>query len=281
MFGQAANANFGAERFHGIPIELNSLGTAPARREHRAALQAYFRDHLDALDSDSQRRLETNPLRILDSKNPQMQSLIEQAPRLDTYVDAECRQHFDELQTILSDAGVEYTVNHRLVRGLDYYSRTVFEWVTDELGAQGTVCGGGRYDGLVEEIGGTQCPGVGFSIGLERLVELLEVQGAEYASKTPAIMVLALGERAGLAAHPLAEQVRDALPGIGVVVDAESGGAKAKFKRADRSGADIAIVIGDSEVDSGEATVKYLRDDRPQETLPFASLGEALAANLS
>jgi histidyl-tRNA synthetase len=264
-----------------VTLELNSLGTAPARRQHREALQTYFRGHLDALDADSQRRLETNPLRILDSKNPDIQALIEAAPRLDAYTDAECREHFDALQQILSDADVSYNVNPRLVRGLDYYSRTVFEWVTDELGAQGTVCGGGRYDGLVEEIGGNSCPGVGFSIGLERLVELLEVQGANYAATTPDVIVLALGERAALAAHPLTERLRDLLPGAGIVVDAESGGAKAKFKRADRSGAQLAVVLGDTEVENGEATLKYLRENKPQATLSTQALAAAIKARLS
>jgi histidyl-tRNA synthetase len=264
-----------------VTLELNSLGTAPARQQHRAALQAYFRGHMDALDADSQRRLESNPLRILDSKNPDMQALIETAPRLDAYTDAQCRTHFDALQNILSNAGVSYSVNPRLVRGLDYYSRTVFEWTTDELGAQGTVCGGGRYDGLVEEIGGSPCPGVGFSIGLERLVELLEVQGAQYTAPTPHVIVLALGERAALAAHPFTERLRDRLPGTGIVVDAESGGAKAKFKRADRSGAQLAVVLGDSEVDSGEATLKYLRDDRPQQTLSADAIAQAIGVALA
>ena len=239
-----------------VNLELNTLGTATARRAYRAKLVEYFQANASVLDGDSERRLESNPLRILDSKNPAMQDMIEKAPRLIDMIDSECRQHFDVLCQILSDAGLTYRLNTRLVRGLDYYSRTVFEWTTDKLGAQGTVCGGGRYDGLTEQLGAPATPGVGFSVGVERLIELKTATDEAVAKLTPHAYLLALGERPSNAAHPIAEQLRSAVDRLRITVDAEAGSAKAKFRRADRSGAAYAIVLGDDEVSSGELTIK-------------------------
>ena len=261
-----------------VDLQLNSLGTAPARNLHREALQAYLRENMDVLDEDARRRLDTNPLRILDTKNPAMQALVEAAPRLETFLDDECKAHFAALQQILSEAGQSFSINHRLVRGLDYYSRTVFEWVTTELGAQGTVCGGGRYDGLVEQVGGTPCPGVGFSIGIERLVELLATQEAELPSRAPLATLVAIGPDACARAHPLAERIRDVLGSAGLLVDAEPGSVKAKFRRADRTGARIALVLGEQELAEQKMAIKFLREDREQETCPLFEVGTRLSA---
>jgi histidyl-tRNA synthetase len=259
-----------------VELQLNSLGTAPARQQHREALQSYLREHFDILDEDARRRLDSNPLRILDTKNPKMQDIVEGAPRLAAYLDDECRAHFAELQQILRDAGQPFSINPRLVRGLDYYSRTVFEWVTTELGAQGTVCGGGRYDGLVEQIGGSPCPGVGFSIGMERLVELLEIQQAPLPEQAPLATLIAMGDEACAQAHPIAERIRDELGPLGLLVDAESGSGKAKFRRADRSGARVALIIGEQELACGEVAIKFLREQREQETCAMADVPRRL-----
>lgn len=251
-----------------VKLELNTLGTSTARKAYRGELVDYLTANADVLDEDSQRRLITNPLRVLDSKNPAMREMIEDAPRLIDRVDSECRAHFDRLCTILTDAGVSFSINHRLVRGLDYYSRTVFEWTTDQLGAQGTVCGGGRYDGLTEQLGAQPTPGVGFSVGVERLIELMQVNAEAVVKAPPHVYLLALGDGPGLAAHPVAESIRDKLPGLRIVVDAESSSVKAKFRRADRSGAHYAVILGDDEVANNQVTLKALRDkDADQRTL--------------
>lgn len=261
-----------------VRLELNTLGTSPARARFRSVLVEYMQDHQGQLDEDSQRRLVSNPMRILDSKNPAMQTLIEGAPRLADHVDPACAEHFARLQSILSDAGVPFVVNHRLVRGLDYYGRTVFEWTTDMLGAQGTVCGGGRYDDLFAQLGGKEGHGIGFSIGVERLVELLRAAGREPPDTAPHACLLPLGDAATAAAHPLAERLRDALPGLVLTVDAEPGSAKSKFRRADRSGAPVALVLGDEELATDQCALKPLRGRGEQRTVPFAQLVEALGA---
>ena len=242
-------------------LQLNSLGTQASRAAYRAALVDYFRGCLADLDEDSRRRLDSNPLRILDSKNPQMQAVIGAAPRLPDYLDAESRVHFDELCTLLDAAGVDYVVNPRLVRGLDYYGRTVFEWVTDRLGAQGTICAGGRYDGLVEYLGGRPTPAVGFALGLERLIALLEAEGVDLPDSSPhAYLVLSGGQgvRRGMV---FARELRAAVKGLRLLTNCGGGSFKSQFRRADKSGAALALVIGDDEAEHGQVTLKPLRGD--------------------
>lgn len=254
-----------------VRLQLNSLGSNAARAAYREQLVSYFQEHFDALDEDSRRRLQSNPLRILDSKNPDMQALIEGAPRLLDHLDDESRAHFDELRRLLDAAGVAYDINPRLVRGLDYYSRTVFEWVTDRLGAQGTVLAGGRYDGLVEQLGGRPTPAVGFAMGLERLVTLLEEREPAAALAPHAYMVL-VGEPAIAVGLPLAERLRDALPSLRLLVNGGGGSFKSQFKRADRSGARLALVIAEDEAAASTVVVKDLRSDAEQVALAQADL---------
>lgn len=258
-----------------VRLQLNSLGSADARAAYRDLLVDYFRAHFDALDADSQRRLESNPLRILDSKNRDMQGLIERAPRLVDHLDEESRLHFEQLQRLLDAAGVAYELNPRLVRGLDYYSRTVFEWVTDQLGAQGTVLAGGRYDALVEQLGGRPTPAIGFAMGLERIVTLLEDRGRTAAMAPDAYMVL-VGGQAVAAGVPLAERLRDALPALRLLVNGGGGSFKSQFRRADRSGARLALIIGESEAEAGTVSVKDLRGEGEQVTLAQAELSAYL-----
>jgi histidyl-tRNA synthetase len=258
-----------------VELQLNSLGSAECRAEYRSTLVAYFQGAYEQLDEDSRRRLETNPLRILDSKNPQMQALCEAAPRLIDHLDEASRVHFESVCAILDAAGLRYRVNTRLVRGLDYYSRTVFEWVTERLGAQGTVCAGGRYDALVEQIGGRPTPAIGFAMGLERLVALIEEQGASVFAPPPhAFMVVA---EHSPSAHALAERIRDAVPGLRLVVNTGGGSIKGQFKRADRCGAGMALVLGPEEVAAERVTVKDLRGAAEQQSLPQAQLPAFLA----
>ncbi|OEY67379.1 histidine--tRNA ligase [Marinobacter sp. X15-166B] len=250
-------------------LEINSIGTAAARQEYRAALVTYLSGHKDQLDSDSQRRLDTNPLRILDSKNAQTQKILDGAPCLDDYLDAESREHFARLRELLDAAGVAYTVNPRLVRGLDYYSKTVFEWITDSLGAQGTVCAGGRYDGLVEQLGGKPTYAVGFAMGLERLVLLLQALELvpQKVNSDIDIYVAALGDAAVTTALTLSEQLRTDLPGRSIVTHCGGGSFKSQMKRADRSGAEVALLLGENEVNAGLVTIKPLRSDSAQQTV--------------
>lgn len=254
-----------------VQLQLNSLGSSEARTAYRDRLISYFQAHLDALDDDSRRRLESNPLRILDSKNPAMQELIESAPRLIDHLDEESRLHFEQLQLLLDAAGVTYQLNPRLVRGLDYYSRTVFEWVTDQLGAQGTVLAGGRYDGLVEQLGGRPTPAIGFAMGLERIVALLEDRGRLAATAPDAYMVL-VGEQAIRVGIPLAEKLRSDLPALKLLVNGGGGSFKSQFKRADRSGARFALIIGDGEAEAATVSVKDLRAESKQVTLAYPEL---------
>lgn len=264
-----------------IRLELNSLGSRAAQTTYRDRLVTYFEEHRESLDEDSTRRLSSNPLRILDSKNPDMQSLIEQAPAPVDHLDEASAASFDLLQKVLSDTDIEFSINRRLVRGLDYYTGTVFEWVTDELGAQNAVCGGGRYDGLVEEIGGPPTPAIGFALGIERLVELLKVQGIQPPATAPDAYLAAVGVRAARAAMGLAENLRDTVPNIRLLVDAGEGSFKSKLKRADRSDARFALILGDKEVDSNAVGVKDLRGDAPQKELPVSELSGYLGERLS
>ena len=243
----------------GIELQLNSLGQPAERAEHRAALIAYFEQHQEQLDEDARRRLYTNPLRILDSKNPALQDICAAAPKLIDYLGAESLAHFAGVQQILRDAGLPFTINPRLVRGLDYYNLTVFEWVTDKLGAQGTVCAGGRYDGLVEQLGGKSTPACGFAMGVERLVALIRDAGGAPTEPAPDVYVVHQGEAAGRLAFRVAEGLRD--QGLDVLLHCGGGSFKSQMKKADGSGAGFAVIIGDDEAATGEAQLKALRDN--------------------
>jgi len=264
---------------HAVTLQINSLGTSADRADYRAALVEYLNARRDQLDEDSQRRLETNPMRILDSKNPDTQALLNSAPSLEDFIDQESRDHFQQLCAMLDAANISYEVNPRLVRGLDYYSKTVFEWVTTNLGAQGTVCAGGRYDGLVEQLGGKPCPGVGFAMGVERLVLLLDELGAVPDSVDQAVdlYLLAVGnvEQQALV---LAENLRSDCPNIRLECHCGGGSFKSQIKRADKSGARIALILGEEEVASGTVGVKYLREDRPQKTVAQSELSGLLGS---
>ena len=240
-----------------IRLEINSLGQPEERAAHRDALITYFESHKNQLDEDAQRRLHTNPLRILDTKNPDMQSLVASAPQLIDYLGAESLAHFERVQALVRHAGISFTVNPRLVRGLDYYNLTVFEWVTDALGAQGTVCAGGRYDGLVEQLGGKPTPACGFALGVERLLALLQDAGNLPQAEAPDVYLIHQGEAAGDLAIRVAESLRDT--GLDVVYHCGGGSFKSQMKRADHSGAPLAVIIGDDEVAKGEVTVKAMR----------------------
>jgi histidyl-tRNA synthetase len=248
-----------------VELQLNSLGDADERAAYRARLVDYFSARGDQLDEDSRRRLHSNPLRILDSKNPEMQPLLAGAPTLVEHLGIASRAHFDGLRARLDAAGVDYVINPRLVRGLDYYGRTVFEWVTDRLGAQGTVCAGGRYDGLVEQLGGKPVPAVGFAMGLERLVELMIAGAPDGLGETaPQLYVVVASDDLGVEAQALSERLRDALPGLRLLLHCGGGSLKSQFKRADRSGAGYALVVGGDEWARGEVGVKPLRGDGEQ-----------------
>ncbi|WP_264477200.1 histidine--tRNA ligase [Halomonas sp. M20] len=264
--------------FEHVTLELNSLGSLEARRAYRETLTAYFESHFDLLDEDSRRRLSSNPLRILDSKNPAMAEMLAQAPQLLEYLDDESRAHFAALTDLLDAAGIAYVINPRLVRGLDYYSRTVFEWTTTALGSQGTVCAGGRYDGLVEQLGGKPTPAVGFAMGVERLILLLETLNLVPAEsqRGPDAYLLAMGERAEREALLLGERLRDALPHLTLQVHCGGGSFKSQIKKADKSGAQLALILGEDELDQGTLGLKFLREDRDQETLTDATMIERL-----
>ena len=263
-----------------IELQINSLGSSGCRQAFRGILVTYFRDHYPSLDEDSRRRLDTNPLRILDSKNPEMQDLIEAAPALQDSLDAESRDHFDELLDILDKTGVPYQVNQRLVRGLDYYCHTVFEWVTDTLGAQGTVCGGGRYDGLVEQLGGRPNYAAGFSMGCERLVSMLIDQGRAHGEPGCDVYLAMRGENSVAHAQQMAESLRNQMPRVEMIVHAGGGSFKSQMRKADKSGARIALILGESEMAAATVAVKFLREDRPQEEIPQSEIGARLASLL-
>ncbi|MCP5142049.1 MAG: histidine--tRNA ligase [Gammaproteobacteria bacterium] len=260
-----------------VRLQLNTLGSAEARAAYRDKLVAYFEAHAGVLDEDAQRRLHSNPLRILDSKNPAMQAMIEGAPRLLDHLDEESASEFARLRAILDAAGVGYDVNPRLVRGLDYYAKTVFEWVTDKLGAQGTICAGGRYDGLIEQLGAKPGPAIGFAIGIERLVEVLQEVGAPLPDDAPDAYLLAFGDAARDALHGVAEHIRDAVPGLRLQMHCGGGSPKSQFKRADKSGAAWAMVLGDDEVAQRSITLKPLRGEGEQRTVPLDDIARVLA----
>ncbi len=266
-----------------VTLQLNTLGSSEARARYREALVAYLQERFEQLDEDSQRRMTTNPLRILDSKVESTQALLVGAPTLHDYLDEESIAHFEGLKARLDAVGLRYGINQKLVRGLDYYCRTAFEWVTDKLGAQGTVCGGGRYDGLVSQFGGKPTPGVGFAMGVERLVLLLETLGVIPAElNRPAdLYVCAFGEPAELAALTLAEQLRSAIPGIRLLVNAGAGSFKSQFKKADKSGARFALILGEDEVANRVVGFKPLRDEGEQQSIAWDALPEHLAACLA
>lgn len=259
--------------YDSVTLELNSLGSSEARAEYKEALVAFLSERKDQLDEDSQRRLSTNPMRILDSKDPNTQALLDGAPVFEDYIDQESKDHFEQLCAMLDAADIAYKLNSRLVRGLDYYCKTVFEWTTTELGAQGTVCAGGRYDGLVEQLGGRATPAVGFAMGIERLILMLETLNAVPDSVTnkPQIFIAAVGE--GMAAHGLllGEMLREQTT-LRTQMHCGGGSFKNQIKKADKSGADIALIIGESEAANGEVSVKFMREARDQITMAQSEL---------
>ncbi len=259
----------------GIRLELNSLGTAEERARYREALTEFMGQHVAQLDAASAERLARNPLRILDSKDEAVQALLQEAPVLSDFLGDDSRRFFDGLLETLARLGIDYTLNPRLVRGLDYYCHSVFEWVTEDLGAQGTICAGGRYDGLVELQGGKPWPATGFAMGMERLVALMEQAGGTDAETPHGYLVLA-GEAAKLEGMALAEQLRSRVPNLRLVCNAGQGSFKSQFKRADRSGAPLALILGDDEVEAREVSVKFLREDRPQTTLGWEAVEDWL-----
>jgi histidyl-tRNA synthetase len=263
-----------------LKLEINSLGTAESRTHYRETLVEYFSAVKSKLDEDSIRRLEQNPLRILDSKNPEMQAVVEAAPVMIDYLDEESSEHFQQLRSLLDAAGVAYTVNPRLVRGLDYYSRTVFEWVTDALGSQGAVCSGGRYDGLVEKLGGRSTPAIGWAMGIERLVALYEVCGGEAPATDADVYVVAVGDGALEQAFAIAEELRDKVAGIRVEVNLGGGSFKSQLKRADKSNAEYALILGEQEIAQKCVGLKPLRSTEDQSSIAFEALAETLAGLL-
>ncbi|MEK1940442.1 MAG: histidine--tRNA ligase [Pseudomonas sp.] len=265
-----------------VKLELNSLGTSEARANYRDALVQYLSARADQLDEDSKRRLLSNPLRVLDSKVPETQALLTDAPKLQDYLDEGSRLHFEGLKARLDAAGIPYVLNPKLVRGLDYYSKTVFEWVTDKLGAQGTVCAGGRYDGLVEQMGGKPTAGVGFAMGIERLILLLETleQIPEEIARQVDVYLCAFGDAAELAGLQLAERLRDQVPGLRLVVNAGAGSFKSQLKKADKSGALFALVLGEDELAQQVIGFKPLRGQGEQQNIAWDALTEHLEASL-
>ena len=264
-----------------IELQINSLGTPEARLRYREALVEYFSGVKNRLDKDSIRRLERNPLRILDSKNPEMQAIVEAAPVMLDYLDEESALHFSGLKALLDAADVSYSVNPRLVRGLDYYSRTVFEWVTDALGAQGAVCSGGRYDGLVEKLGGRKTPAIGWAMGIERFVALYEACGGKAPESNADVYIAALGEGTLERAFALAEELRDKVAGIQVEMNLGGGSFKAQMKRADKSGAEYALILGEQELADGTIGIKPMRSNEEQESVALNELAATLALKLS
>ncbi len=262
---------------HAVSLQINSLGTSADRKTYRTALVDYLMARQEQLDEDSQRRLQTNPMRILDSKNQDTQALLNDAPKLADFIDQESRDHFEQLCAVLDAANINYEINPRLVRGLDYYSKTVFEWVTTNLGAQGTVCAGGRYDGLVEQLGGKPCPGVGFAMGVERLVLLLDELGAvpDSIAQTVDLYIVAVGN-IELEALVLAEDLRSQCPSIRIESHCGGGSFKSQIKKADKSGAAVALILGEDEVASATAGVKFLREEKSQQSVAQTELANVL-----
>ena len=265
-----------------VTLQLNSLGSSEERSAHKEALISFLEGFKDQLDEESQRRMYTNPLRVLDSKNPNVQALLNDAPSLADYYGEETKAHFDGLCKMLDSAGVNYQINHRLVRGLDYYNYTVFEWVTESLGAQGTVCGGGRYDGLVEQLGGKATPAVGFALGIERLVLLLEALEltADIAGAVD-VYIAALGDGADMHGMLLAEQLRDQMPNVKFMMHNGGGNFKKQLKRADQNGAKVALILGSDEIENQQVTVKDLTGKTQQQTIAVTELVNKLTTLLS
>ncbi|MDP6968840.1 MAG: histidine--tRNA ligase [Gammaproteobacteria bacterium] len=261
-----------------VTLQLNTLGSSESRAAYRKDLVTFFEQHMEQLDADSQRRVTTNPLRVLDSKVPATQTLLNQAPDFYSYLDADSRQHFERLKSLLDQAGVAYEINPRLVRGLDYYGKTVFEWVTDRLGAQGTVCGGGRYDGLVAQLGGRPTPGVGWAMGVERLILMLQEMDLvpdELAQRVDVYMVH-MGDEAAAASMLLAEKLRDQLPGLRVLWHCGGGSFKNQMKKADKSGAAVALIMGEDELQAGQVQVKPLRGQSDTQIIATHKVGAAV-----
>ena len=246
-------------------LEINSLGTSEVRKAYREKLIAYFKQFKNQLDNEAKSRLHTNPMRILDSKNPDLKEIIQNAPSLLDYLDSESAEHFSKLQKLLTSTNVDYTINARLVRGLDYYSKTVFEWIADGLGAQATICAGGRYDGLVEQLGGKPCTAAGFAIGIERIAALLD-ESQHKDSNLDAYVIL-MGEEAQHAGLQIGNKIRTQLPKSSVIMNCGGGSVKSQMKRADRSNAKLAIIIGEDELKNNSVAVKFLREQRDQETI--------------
>ena len=261
-----------------LRLELNSLGTAESRARYRTALRDYLSAVKGELDEDSLRRLDSNPLRILDSKVEKTQDLLQGAPLLGEFLDADSTEHFEKLCRLMDQLQLPYVVNPRIVRGLDYYNKTVFEWITDSLGAQGTVCGGGRYDGLVEQIGGKPTPGVGFAMGLDRLALMLEPNYG--GGRQTDVYIAAVGDNARERALLLAEDIRDLLPSITVLVNCGGGKFKSQLKKADASGASLALILGEDEVANGQVTVKHLREAGEQKLVSSEGIGKYITENL-
>ncbi len=256
-----------------ITLEINTLGSSEARASYRDILVEYFSSHKDQLDEDSLRRLETNPLRILDSKNSAMQGLINNAPKLMAHLDAESAQHFEQFKAYLKALNIDFVINTRLVRGLDYYNRTVFEWTTTDLGAQGTICAGGRYDGLVEKMGGKPTPAVGLAIGLERLILLLEAQEIDSHKRPLAIYIVTPSEHAQLQSMQIAGTLHESMTNVIIYNDITLGSFKSQFKKADKANADFALILGEEELNNNQVSIKPLKSQEQQVTL---SLDEAI-----
>ena len=264
-----------------VELQINSLGSTESRAEYRRKLVEYMTMNIDVLDADSKRRLQSNPLRILDSKNPAMQALIENAPRLYDDLDKESRQHFEALKSMLDALKIKYVINTRLVRGLDYYEKTVFEWVSDRLGAQNAICAGGRFDGLVAQLGGPSTSAAGFAVGLERVIALMQENGYQASASEPDIYMVMVGEAAMREGQLMAENLREELPALSLRINCGGGNFKNQLKRADKSGARLAMILGDEEIASRQVTVKYLRADKPQQTITQSSIKEFLVAALN
>lgn len=262
-----------------VSLQLNSIGSLEARANYRSALVAFLENHQDLMSEEEKERLVKNPLRILDTKNQALQDVLDGAPKLLDYLDDESREHFAQLCGLLDAVGIQYEINPKLVRGLDYYNKTVFEWVTSALGAQGTVCGGGRYDGLVEQLGGHSTSGVGFAMGLERLVLLVQEVNKSIPVKSAVdIYVVYQGEGTTLAAFQLAEKLRSELPHLSTMLHCSGGNFKKQFKRADKSGATLALVLGESEVQNNQVVVKHLLGGAEQQTIDVDNLIEHVRA---
>lgn len=264
-----------------VRLELNSLGTPASRTIYREKLVEYFSAHLDVLDEEAKQRLHSNPMRILDTKNPATRPIADAAPSLHDYLDEESKQHFQQLCSMLDEMGIQYVINPRLVRGLDYYTRTVFEWITEELGSQGTICAGGRYDGLVSQMGGHETPACGFALGMERLLELMQVQEQALNTTTPDVYLVLAGEQATQKGMVLAEKLRTDLPQLKLQVNVGSGGMKAQMKRADKSGARYALILGEQELAADEIGFKPMQDaEATQLSFKLSELSQQLAAQL-